>query len=83
MLQCRADVCNGNRSKALRSLILDSADAGMRLRRAIRQDLNAVNRALAALRLSARTPGAGALLEEIGQAIGRIEVAVALRVTTS
>jgi hypothetical protein len=65
--------CAGNVSKAMRQFILGSVDEGMRVRRAIRPELDIITHKLAALRASARMPGAGVLLEEIDRAVRSIE----------
>jgi len=82
MLMRRAEQCEGNASKAMRSFILESSDTGMRVRRAIRPDLDIIHRTLGIVRKSDRVPGSGILIEQIDAALKSIEEKVA-RVTTT
>lgn len=81
LLEARADAEHeGNASAAIRTYIKESGDHGMRLRRELRPDLDAIHRLLGLLR-SERIPGNGIHVEQIALALGRIEEKVG-RVTT-
>ena len=77
----RCGHCNGNISKAARTIILESIDHAASVRRSIRPELNAIIRAVGQLRAN-RIPGSGFFVEEIDIAVRGIEDKLA-RVTTS
>jgi hypothetical protein len=84
MLMRRAEApdCAGNVSKAMRLFILESADAAIRVRRSIRPELADIVRLLGLLRSNYRISGLGVIIEDIDQAVRRVEEKLA-RVTTT